>query len=525
MTIQRLTVVRSTGVLLGAVLAAAWAGVASAHLERPTTFPPGTGNVPVYRTDGPYLIACRPETPVLAAHYPKPLRTTVLRLFAECQQNGFRHLQAAVDAVTARGTRILILPGEYREEPSLEPLSEACSAVARKRIRSYDDQLACPHADNLVAILGDGPDGDAMCDGRLCDLQLEGIGRSPEDVVIDGGFHKLNVIRADRADGLYVRNLTVQRSTFSALYIIETDGFAIDRVLGRWNAEYGFLTFTVDHGLYVDCEAYGNGDSGLYPGSASDLHGTRTAVEINRCRSHHNFLGLAGTAGNSLFVHDSDFYENSLGIGLDSLFPGHPGLPQDSSLFVGNRIWSNNQDYYRYWRDGTCAKPLTERGIERGVVCPGLPAPVGTGVALAGGNANRFEANWIWNNARFGTMQFWAPAILRGETDPALLFDTSHGNRYVANRYGSSPDGAIARNGTDVWWDGEGAGNCWDPSHAVAGLLTGDPQLLPDCSSPSTFHVADPAKVQELLACREWRPWNLTPTGCGWFGPASTSGS
>jgi len=508
---------RTVALILGISLIGVGATATAAHRERPTTFPSGAGSVPVYRTDGPYLVVCKPDTPSRLSGFPNALRATVMNLYRECQSRGYEHLQAAVDAVAVRGTRILMLPGRYLESPSLAALSRECEAIAAQALLSYEDQLACPHHDNIVAILGDGPDADTACDGRLCDLQLEGVGRTPADVVVDGRFKRRNVIRADRADGFYVRNITIQRSTSNALYIMETDGFVIDRTIGRWNGGYGFLTFTVDHGLYVDCEAYGNGDSGVYPGSAADLHGARIAVEITRCKSHHNHLGLAGTAGNSLFVHDNDFYENSIGIALDSLFRNHPGLPQDSSVFVGNRIFNNNQDYYRYWRDGTCLKPIEQRGIEDGVVCPLNPAPFGTGIVLAGGNANRFEANWIWDNDRYGTMQFWVPAPLRGEDDPELLFDTSHGNHYVANRYGLTLDGEASPNGIDVWWDGEGADNCWDPSEALGVQLTGDPVFVPDCSAPSTFDFPDPAKFAALQACLDWRPWNLTPVGCPWF--------
>ncbi len=82
------------------------------------------------------------------------------------------------------------------------------------------------------------------------------------------------------------------------VYIMESDGFVIDRMVGRWNDEYGFLTFADDHGLYTDCEAYGNGDSGVYPGAASNINADRGhdvdryAVEIRRCYSHHNLLGI-----------------------------------------------------------------------------------------------------------------------------------------------------------------------------------------------------------------------------------------
>jgi hypothetical protein len=77
---------------------------------------------------------------------------------------------------------------------------------------------------------------------------------------------------------------------------MESDGFVIDTMVGRWNDEYGFLTFAGDHGLYTDCEAYGNGDSGVYPGAAQNVNPSaattdRYAIEIRRCRSHDNLLG------------------------------------------------------------------------------------------------------------------------------------------------------------------------------------------------------------------------------------------
>jgi hypothetical protein len=103
--------------------------------------------------------------------------------------------------------------------------------------------------------------GPALVLGKS-NLQIEGTGAKPDDVVIDAQFRRLNAIRADRADGVYLRNFMTQRTTFNGVYIMESDGFAIDRLTSRWNDEYGFLTFADDHGLYADCEAYGNGDSG-----------------------------------------------------------------------------------------------------------------------------------------------------------------------------------------------------------------------------------------------------------------------
>lgn len=490
---------------------------AVAHLERPSQFPDGTGSVPAYRTTGPTLLVCKADSGQRIAALPPRLRAHNLDLLAECQDSGFAHVQDAVDAVAVRGTRILLLPGVYREEPSRAPLSAECAPLADKNPLSYDEQVACPHVQNLIGIFGDGPDAGISCDARLCDLQIEGTGARPEDVIVDGDFSKLNVLRADRTDGVYFRNFTVQHAEFNALYVLETDGFVIDRMLGRWNDEYAFLTFASDHGLYVDCEAHGNGDGGLYPGSAADLHGVRPAIEITRCASHHNTLGLSGTAGNSLYVHDNEFYDNSVGIVMDSFFPDHPGLPQDGSTYVGNVVHHNNTDFYRYYRDGTCAKPLAERGYDDGVVCPSVGVPVGTGILVAGGNDNAFAGNWIYGNYRFGTMQFWVPAALRNETDPLKQYDTSHFNRYLGNRMGLAPNGEVFVNGTDFWWDEEGAGNCWEGNVSPPSLpITSDPLLLPGCGDSPLFRPGNPVKLALIAPCALWSRENFDPAGCDW---------
>lgn len=501
-------------------MAVTLAPVAAAHEEREVTFPDGSGSVPDYRTGGPDLLVCktdRQEFERRIADFPERLRRRNLQLFERCQNEGFRHLQAAVNQVDEPGANIAILPGVYREQPSLAPPPERCTDLDAPKtgdgyqVLSYDQQVACPHRQNLVAILG------------IEDLQITGTGADARDVVIDAQFKKLNAIRADRADGIYLRNFTVQRTTFNSVYIIETDGFVIDRMIGRWNDEYGFLTFAVDHGLYTDCEAYGNGDSGIYPGSASDINVgrghdvERYAVEITGCESHHNLLGYSGTAGNSVWAHDNLFFANSAGIAMDSAFPDHPGLPQDHGLFEDNRVFDNNQNYYKYVRDGTCAKPSAERGYRQGVVCPATGVPVGTGILTAGGNYNVFRNNWVFDNDHAGFVLFWVPAFIRGETGLTTQFDTSHHNRYTGNHLGVTPFGGRVPNGMSFWWDGQGAGNCWQP----AGPAGSDPRAMPACHGEggSGRYLADPAKLPALYVCSEYSlDEQRVPAGCPWYG-------
>ncbi|MFG1944770.1 hypothetical protein [Nonomuraea sp. NPDC048826] len=516
---------RRIAVLIVVALALlAHSGAALAHEERPVTFPDGSGSVPTLRTGEPDLLVCKTDRADFerrVAGFPADLRERNLRLFDACQKDGFRHLQEAVDRVDEPGMTIAMLPGLYREEPSQATPTGACAQLPARwsdwgyQILTFEQQLQCPHNQNLVAILGKK------------NLQIEGTGAGPLDVIVDAEYRKLNAIRADRADGVYFHNLTAQRTTFNSLYVLETDGFVIDRVLTRWNDEYGFLTFASDHGLYTDCESYGNGDGGLYPGSASNINDgrghdvPRYAIEIRRCKSHDNALGYSGTAGDSVWAHDNEFYDNMVGATMDSLWPDHPGLPQNHALFENNKIYDNNRDYYRFTRDGTCSRPPAERGYEKGVVCPQVGVPPGTGVIVAGGNHNVFRDNHVYDNRGAAFQLFGVPAFIRGEEDLAKQADTSNHNRFVGNVLGRSPTGESRPNGMDVWWDGQGTGNCWQSDVALS-----SPAALPACgarapelSGGSNRVLAEPVKIAKLFLCSDFNAAQARlPAGCDWFG-------
>ncbi len=539
---------------------------ASAHEERPATFPNGKGEVPKFLgLDNPRSrVVCRPGSDRLIAKMkPSPLKRRNLALLEECR---FSSIQTAINSIERRNTSIYILPGRYTEREwaekkrsnycsnlkteSDDPLEtsnyigslsspESGMAAAEDEpggsdpiAMSYADLLRCPHNLNLIAILGDRtPDNKSIsCDSKFCGTQLVGTGPRKDSVVIDNQFAKLNAIRADRAGGVYMRNFTVQQAEFNAVYVLETDGFVLDKLITRGNDEYGILAFASDHGLIQRTDNYFNGDSGIYPGSASDLNADsnefevgRYAIEIRNNKSHDNTLGYSGTAGNSVYAHHNRFYNNATGIATDSLFPGHPGMPQDHARWSYNRIYSNNENYYtRYVDTGVCAKPMKERGYINGTVCPVVPTPVGTGVLIAGGNFNSTDHNWIYDNWRFGTMQFWVPAPLRDEYDPRKLYDTSNNNHTFANKMGITPSGATKHNGMDHWWDDQGNGNCWERNKSSRGEATDnftvDPGACADGGSKFTPGAA--VKDAGFLSCSQYDRNDPTwrhPPECNWF--------
>ena len=527
-------------------------GVAFGHAERDAFFPDGTGEVPTYRPmiAEPNLVVCAPDSRKRIMEIENDaLRTDNLKLAAKCD---FRNLQDAVFAVERPGTTIYMLPGVYEETP-YRAQPECAERLAQESedegapILTYEEQLQCPHAQNLIGIFGDNKptDDKRECNAPVCDLQIEGTGEDPEDVIITGGFTKdgewmkLNGIRGDRADGLYLKNFTIELFEFNAVYILETDGFVIDEVVGRWNDEYAFLTFAVDHGLYKDCEGYNNGDSAIYPGSASNVNNEdgygqkkRWSIEIRNCKSHHNAAGYSGTAGNSVYVHDSDFYANQTGMVTDSIYPNHPGLPQDHAWVVDNNFYSNNVNYTEeYVQSGICDKPPAERGYKpkpgepkwAGAVCPVIPAPVGAGMVIAGGNWNLIENNRVWDNWRAGFMLISVPAAIREE--PEKGFDTSHFNKYSGNLMGMNPQGKVDLNGLDWWWDDQGEGNCWENNKgADGGEVTSNtmyPTGLPDCESGGSYGIPNnPYKTGSIAACALYNrndPIFRDPPGCPFF--------
>lgn len=82
---------------------------------------------------------CKPDSARRIRSLPDRLEELNRRLLAGCR---FRHVQAAVDAVREPSTRILLLPGVYREEPSLKAPASECALLAGHELLSYEEHAA-----------------------------------------------------------------------------------------------------------------------------------------------------------------------------------------------------------------------------------------------------------------------------------------------------------------------------------------------------------------------------------------------
>jgi Right handed beta helix region len=576
---RRTTTGRLRAVAVGLALAAfalVLPAGALGHSERATQFPdPNQGAFPAFHaSDAPSIVVCRKDTNQRIADYEGALRQRNQRLLRRCR---FANIQRAVNVAT-NGTTILVMPGVYKELPSLGPPPAGCEATyaqvqSGNVVLSYEQERQCPHAKNLIAVMGDTND-NRICDSK-CNIQIEGTGALPEEVLVQGErfsgpAQRLNLLRADRADGIVVTNMKFEYSDFNNVYFLETNGFRFSHVVTAHSREYGILSFTSDHGIYEYCEAYGNGDSGVYPGSGPnarhgqpDAHGDVYGILIHDCDSHDNLMGWSSTAGNGTWGYRNKFHHNAAGIVTDALVSGHPGMPPDHVKLSENLFYSNNKNLFsdgpippgtytddtQTGRDSYCKQPLSQRDLR--VVCPSFMMPVGSGLVLAGANSDIVKDNYFFDNWRLGTLLFYVPATVRGENDPSRQSDVSNNNRQEGNCMDTRPasldpnqidfaacEGTRDRNGVDFYWDeqegtdcpevdqdpgtctdaSDGLGNCWTANQGFdGGVYTSDPPVLvlPACPGIDVPRPPNGSKSAFLVPCVTWDPQtNTDPPGC-----------
>ncbi len=478
------------------------------------------------------------------------LMQTNRRLARQCD---YKLIQQAVFD-SGNDDRVVVMPGHYREGPSRrEPTNDPrCADMTQDNgsggeAPSYRYQVTCPNDQNLIYIQGrkvpkkpppEPPreEREGIPDlGRCvrCNLQLEGSGVKPTDVVMDAGknyagarsrssfrrksssdgggsrpgakpgvangcdfepecaYAKDVVLRVDRADGFVGRNFLTKSSTEHGVYIEETDGYLLNKTKFFWSAEYGNLTFTSDHGVYKNCDSYGAGDAAVYPGAAPETgedvedksfypDAPRFNTVVKKCDLRSSALAYSGSQGNAVRITRNEIYANTAGIVSDSISAsGHPGYPPDSISVDHNNIYSNNLDSYN-------DPPFVNT----------VGLPIGVGMFWPGVNSSTVKKNYIFDNWRRGTMLAGVPdAATRGSPeDPSPsacrnpAAQTSCDDEYRDNFMGQAPRGfkpSVAvgkfdnpsslgggkRNGVDFWWDEfpTNEGNCWHDNEGPNG--------------------------------------------------------
>jgi hypothetical protein len=569
--------------------------VASAHLERPSYWPdpgvdqadgkPTGGEVPEARSLGSAVTGKGPGQVRVVCN--DSSLSTAKKSIAHAKKDGFRlrpsqpekklsaskaenlleinkalaemcaykSIQAAIDD-SGNNDRVVVMPGRYTEKSSRQaPVNDPkCNPSLLQEDQSgamtpsYEYQAKCPNDQNLLYVQGRKVEGEPLAEpdpdrhgipeqelGECvrCNLQIEGSGAKPEDVLIDAGkgyanpknpdsrpgsgndttpddcftapdgpenpcYAKHVVLRGDRTDGFVGRNFLLRGAREHGFYTEESDGVLLDKVKFFWNADYGHPSFTSDHSEVRNCDGYGSGDAVVYPGAApqtgefrdeSFYPEQRFNTVIKKCDLHGSAMGYSGSMGNSVRVTKNNFYGNANGLTSDTLSaPGHPGFPSDGMKVDHNLFYSNN--FHVYGEDSP--------------VVPLVPQAVGTGIMWPGMNDGEFSNNRVFDNWQHGTLLIGIPDAIAGDAEGNLdpqdhcpassAYSTSCANRYHGNVMGVVPDGFKKHpgltkfgnesglavdgdtppelpNGVDFWWDEAPTSNnnCWFNNTGIDG--------------------------------------------------------
>ena len=268
-------------------------------------------------------------------------------------------------------------------------------------------------------------------------------------------------------------------------------------------------------------EGYGNGDSGLYPGSGPEGHCQRYGIEIRNSSSHDNVLGQSGTAGNGTWVHDSKWFDNGVGIVNDSFASGHPGMPQDCSKWEDNDVYSNNQNFFDEGNQEYCAEDAV-RGPPARPRLPAVPEPGRHRLRVL-----RRERQHHPQQPGVGQLALGLPAVLGAGRRSAATTDRGGPARHVARQ----PDHRqhVRRrarrrqampNGVDIFWDEQGDGNCWEGNtrHRRQGDERPGDRCRPARPAARRGAASRPDKIGPEVPCATWDPKdNPDPPGCTWF--------
>jgi hypothetical protein len=309
-------------------------------------------------------------------------------------------------------------------------------------------------------------------------LTIRGTGKRPRAVILEGkgarvqGSLAQNGIDATKVNRLKVLNLWARNYQANGIFLHEgcTD-YLLKNLVVSFNRAYGLFAFNCVGGRMTRSVGYGHGDSAFYIGQTPKQNRPNW-TSLDNLKAYMNVLGYSGTNSRYVNIHDSDFFNNGVGIvpnTLDSekFEPTENGVIQDNNIF-----WNN----FNYFLPASKVETVSDGLGQLGDLT--IQFPTGVGIVLLG------SEDWVVKNNRiFGNFKWGAATISDpfNEGDDAIV----RNNRYLNNRMGR---GGTDTNAVDFFGDGSGSGNCYsgntsstfDPSGSATNAF-----LYPLCPAPA----------------------------------------
>lgn len=310
-------------------------------------------------------------------------------------------------------------------------------------------------------------------------LKIVGNAADPKKVVLEGkgltGAGAQNGVQVDGADEVTVRGFTAQHFRANGFFVVNATGYTLDRLRAIQTGVYGVYAFNSKGGSMTNSEAAWNNDAGFYIGQTPPQTKPVRSV-VKNVSAYGNVVGFSGTNMRYVTITRSRWFNNGLGIVPNALDSEKYAPPEDNVISDNDVFW-NNFNYFR-------GAPFKVRAGATGDV----PYPIGTGILVFGGRRTVITGNRVSGNYLIGVGAI--QQILLKQADAKDLV----GNQVKGNTFGAGAD----LNGRDLFYDGNGSGNCFGPNTGVRVMTPADGSTMAPCPFTGTNAFSQAAQSEAI---------------------------
>ncbi len=319
---------------------------------------------------------------------------------------------------------------------------------------------------------------------------LSGKGSTPKNIPNNG-------IVINGADKVTLNGLSAFDYSGNGFFAVNVTDYLMTNLVAKRVGVYGLYAFNSVGGEMSNSVGAWTNDSGFYVGQTPPQTKPKRTI-LKNLVSYGNQLGYSGTNSRYVTITNSRFYNNGIGI-VPNALDSEKYAPFEDNVITNNEIFFNNFNYYRGspWKLASTST--------------GTNFPVGIGVLLFGGRRTQVTGNKIYGNYLVGVAGL-QQALLKARDAQELI-----GNRVWNNQFGN--DGKNV-NGRDLFYDGDGQDNCFDPAGTQNNVPSDNSTLVPcganGFNGPNKyagigFKADDTPDLDGLLAGNP-----VFATGAGW---------
>jgi Right handed beta helix region len=310
-------------------------------------------------------------------------------------------------------------------------------------------------------------------------LKLVGDRRRPARVVLEGrglkGAPAQNGFIVDGANEVTIDGFTARHYRGNGFFVINVDGYRLRHLVATLTGVYGIYAFNSKGGVMSDSTASWNNDSGFYIGQTPRQTKPKRSL-VTRVKAYGNVLGFSGTNMRYVTITRSQWFNNGLGI-VPNALDSEKYAPPEDNVITNNDIFWNNFNYY-------AGAPFR---LRKGAT--GTPYPIGTGVLLFGSRRTKVTNNRVFGNYLLGVGAV-QQILLKQQNAKDLV-----GNEIRGNAFGL---GGADLNGRDVFYDGDGTGNCVGPNTGVALSVPANASTFAPCPFAGANAFSPSAQAEAL---------------------------